>query len=219
LPDHVTGLALALREGTRALHGLAERSGIVREIVLGRVYEDAYVLYLRNLLPVYQEMEHILKSQRGLPLISTVARPPIYRAAAIEADLEALRGSAWSSLPVLRSSERYAECIAKSVRNGAARLLAHAYVRYMGDLSGGPVLGRKLSRALGLGPEALHFYTFPEIRDQTGFKVEYRRAICACGEQIADWSPVIDEAMIAFELNIALSESVLEAADSAVSGR
>jgi hypothetical protein len=30
---------------------------------------------------------------------------------------------------------------------------------------------------------------------------------------------VIDEAMIAFELNIALSESVLEAADSAVSGR
>ena len=47
----------------------------------------------------------------------------------------------------------------------APRLIAHAYVRYLGDLSGGRIVGRILARSPGLGPEALSFYDFPGIAD------------------------------------------------------
>jgi heme oxygenase len=45
-------------------------------------------------------------------------------------------------------------------------LLAHAYVRYLGDLSGGQVIRRRVAKAYGLeadGGSGLRFYDFKEL--------------------------------------------------------
>lgn len=50
----------------------------------------------------------------------------------------------------------------------APRLLAHAYVRYLGDLSGGQVIGARLRKAYGLnGLDGRRFYYFDLLNDKS----------------------------------------------------
>jgi heme oxygenase len=55
--------------------------------------------------------------------------------------------------------------------NGAPLLLAHAYVRYLGDLSGGQIIGGRIRRAYGLkGTEGTAFYDFSAKGEKSGFE-------------------------------------------------
>jgi heme oxygenase len=210
--DPAAGLAAALRERTRALHVQAERSGIVREILRGRASRHGYALLLRNLLPAYRELERGLERHRHAPGVRAAARPVLYRAPALAADLAALCGPAWSrSLPLLPAGERYADRVAAAGSRDGARLIGHAYARYLGDLSGGQILRRLLGRSLGLGPGCLAFYDFPDIPDPEGFKAGYRAALDRAALEIVDVDGVVEEAAAAFRLNIEVSEAVLAA--------
>lgn len=68
-------------------------------------------------------------------------------------------------------------------------LLAHAYVRYLGDLSGGQIIGGRIKRAYGLkGKEGTAFYDFSARGEKSGFEAD------ATGEEgkkrlmdIKDW--------------------------------
>jgi heme oxygenase len=207
------GLARRLRERTAALHAVAERSGIAREILRGAATRSGYALFLRNLLPVYQAMEHGLEARRDSPLIAPFARPPLYRAAALESDLVALCGDQWpASLSWLPAARRYAQRVDECAQGDGAGLIGHAYVRYLGDLSGGQVLARVLARSLGVGSGSLRFYAFPEISDIEQFKAEYRRALDRSAALPRDVDAVVEEAAVAFGLNIELSEAVQQAA-------
>ena len=94
------------------------------------------------------------------------------------------------------------------------RLVAHAYVRYFGDLSGGHVLKRLLGTSLGLGGDALSFYEFPEISDPRQFKDEMREALDRDGIVAADRELIIQEGVFAFEHNIDVSRAVQALANS-----
>ena len=75
------------------------------------------------------------------------------RAPAIESDLVALCGAHWShDIPLLAAGDLYARRIAKAAEGDGTRLIAHAYTRYLGDLSGGQILQRLLARSLELQP-------------------------------------------------------------------
>lgn len=205
-----TGLVEAMRERTRMLHVQAERTGAVRSVLRGVASRREYALLLRNLLPAYQELERGLERHRALPLVRPVARPELYRTVALTADIERLEGRERAdALPLMAAGERYAAHL-RNVSDGRGELLvAHAYVRYFGDLSGGQILRGVLARTLGLTPEELQFYSFPAIRDGDAFKEELRAAIDrAAGPGRA----IIDEAVRAFELNIDVSEAVHQAA-------
>jgi heme oxygenase len=209
------GLADAMRDRTRALHELAEQSGIVREVLWGRVSRDGYVLYIRNLLPAYEQLETSIEKLRHLPALAGIARSEIYRSPALRSDLEALGGADWrTSIPVLSAASGYADRIARAAQGDGARLLAHAYTRYLGDLNGGLVLGRILARTLALEPGARAFYAFPLIGDLNLFIKEYREALDSAGREIDDFEAVVGEAESAFRDNIEVSREVLGAAES-----
>ncbi len=209
----VLGLAAALRERTHALHVQAERSGIVREMLRGQASREGYALLLRNLLPAYAEMENALERHRLAPALRDLAQPAVYRAWALASDLEDLSGPDWASaLPLLPAGERYARQVGAAAQGSGTRLIAHAYARYMGDLYGGQILRRILARAPGLGPRSLGFYDFPAIADAEGFKAAYRQSLDRAALGIEDREAVIEEAAIAFELNIEVSLAVQERA-------
>lgn len=210
------GLAAALRARTRALHVRAERSGIVREVLAGRVSRHGYTLLLRNLMPAYVRLEEGLEQHRLAPGVHAFARPAVYRSEALAVDLEALCGPAWqSALPLLPAGTRYARQVASAAGGDGARLIAHAYTRYLGDLHGGQILRRILARSLGLGAQGLSFYDFPAIADADAFKIDFRAALDLAGVEIDDFAGVVDEAACAFEHNIAVSTAVLAAARAA----
>lgn len=199
--------ALYLR--TRALHLEAERTGIIRDLLRGEASRDGYVLLLRNLLPAYQAMEHGLDSQRGSALLGAIADYRLARAAAIESDLAALCGARWRhDFPVLAAGKLYASRVQEAAQGNGARLIAHAYTRYLGDLSGGQILQRLLARTLELRPAELSFYDFPDFSDLDALKADYRKALDQAGALAADPDAVIEEGAVAFSLNIDLSCAV-----------
>ena len=69
----------ALRERTRNLHMLAERSGMIADILQGRATREGYALLLRNLLPVYQTLEQQLARHVGTQPVGPVVRPELER--------------------------------------------------------------------------------------------------------------------------------------------
>jgi heme oxygenase len=194
----------ALRERTKSLHTEAERSGLVSEILHGRGTKFGYALLLRNLLPVYAAMENALVQKSASPALALIVRPALFRVGAIAADLQALSPRA-AELPLLPQATAYVNAIAAASSATGDRLIAHAYTRYLGDLSGGQILKRLLARSLALPAEALTFYDFPDIADIAAFKDDYRDAIERAGAMISDPDAVLTEAAHAFQLNIDLS--------------
>lgn len=207
------GLLEALRERTKQLHALAERTGIVAEILHRRGSLFGYALLLRNLLPVYRTMESALAGQRTSAVVGLIVRPELDRAGTIESDLRVIADLyGIGDLPQLPEAKRYAEAIRRASEGSGIRLIAHAYSRYLGDLSGGQILKKLLERSLDLPAEALSFYDFPGIADIAAFKSEYRSAIELAGDELGDFDVVAEEGARAFELNIDLSVAVQKAA-------
>jgi heme oxygenase len=210
------GLAEALREATRPLDAQAKRSGIVGGVRQGRASRRGYALLLRNLLPVYRVLEDGLERHRHAPGLRLFAWRALYRATALEADLEAIGGLAWEeSLPLLPEGEAYTSRVAAAAEGAGPRLIAHAYARYLGDLSRGQAMRKVLARSLGLGPEALSFYAFPAVTDPERFEEGIRDALDRAAPEIDDVPGLIAEAAQAVRLDIALAEAVLRAAEAA----
>ena len=204
-------LVQRLRRATRDLHTRAERTGIVATILDGTATRTGYALYLRNLLPAYQAMEHALEQHRDTPGIGALAWPALYRAPGIIADLADLAGpNGPESLPLLPAAERYAARIAWAGSGDGGLLLAHAYTRYLGDLSGGPILARRLGQIFGPDFRATAFMAFPAIGDVGVFANAFRASLNHAFDRVANPEDVVREALIAFALNIGLSCEVAD---------
>jgi heme oxygenase (biliverdin-producing, ferredoxin) len=201
-----------MRARTSALHTRAERSGIINDVLRGKASRYGYALLLRNLLPAYHQLEAGLEAHRHSPAVCAAASRELYRSPALRSDLNELFGREWeSALPLVPAGEKYGRQVAIAAGGDGTRLIAHAYSRYFGDLSGGQILKRLLGRAPGLQARELSFYDFPEIGDAAAFKDQYRRLIDEAAATIIDAAAVVDEAVMAFELNIAVSEAVKRA--------
>jgi heme oxygenase len=214
-------LTSVLRDRTRLLHGQAERSGIVADILRGRATVEGYALFLRNLAPAYRQLEFGLDLHRHEPGVRAFARSELYRSAALELDLAALMGPGWSAMLPAPSPAglSYARRIEDAASGSGAALIGHAYVRYMGDLSGGQVMKRLLAKTLDLPERALSFYEFPEIEDLTVCKDSIREALDDAPLTAADRQSVIAAAIEGFAMNIEVSDAVRRASLEPEAGR
>jgi heme oxygenase len=89
--------------------------------------------------------------------------------------------------------------------------VAHHYTRYLGDLAGGQMVGKLLERTYGItGPGAL-FYDFSALGSPSVFRTRYRALLDdAPFDEIAR-QQIADEAVRAFELNIAMLDELASA--------
>jgi heme oxygenase len=181
----------AVKTATWDLHMRAERSGIIAAILAGHASRAGVALLLRNLLPVYQVLD-----------ATPFCLPGLARSDAIEADLLVLSPQGEPAL--LAEGRAYADRVAEA---DAAGLIAHAYVRYLGDLNGGRIMQRRLLACLGDAASELRTHAYPGLADVAGFTRAYRVQLDAA-VRAADPEAVVREALVAFELNIALSVAV-----------
>lgn len=89
-------------------------------------------------------------------------------------------------------------------------LIAHAYTRYLGDLSGGQFLKRIAQKSMGLNDDGgLSFYAFPGVNSPNLFKQLYRSRMNSVELTEEETNGVLEEAVRAFELNIQVRSSIL----------
>ena len=199
----VNGLSVQMREGSRLEHEEAEGSSFIGALVDGRVSEAGYIDYLASLRPIYAAMEAIGVRFFGDPVLDEVLDPALFRVAAIDADL-----AYWTkgAPPTVQSAAvgAYVARIESTVADPML-YLAHHYTRYLGDLSGGQVIGRIVQRTYGLADgEGTAFYRFAAIPKPKPYKDGYRARPDALPLSVPEQERVVDEVRLAFRLNQAL---------------
>ena len=92
-------------------------------------------------------------------------------------------------------------------------LVAHVYVRYLGDLHGGQILKRLVARSLGLvGDSGTHFYAFGDETQVLALRQGLRLALGSLGLNSADSDAVVTEARWAFVQHQQLFTELADAA-------
>lgn len=186
-------LSALLRERTAAAHAAAESTPFLLALGQGRVTRAGVSGFLQRLLPVYEALE--TGRWREDPLVGPLLVPGLERAGRIREDLTALGAP-------LRADSDAAASYAARVQNAtsAPELVAHHYVRYLGDLSGGLVVAAALRRAHGL---FLQYLSFPGLRPPAVKRV-YREQLDRLPWSAEELERAVAEADAAFAASAAL---------------
>ena len=128
---------MGLKELTKEVHQDAERQGFVKVLMSGQMNEELYAEFLYNQHAIYNLLEACAMSHGLLNDF-----PQIRRAPSILADFQEL----WKKedMPELApSTEKYIQHMA-TIKEDPKKLMAHIYVRHMGDLSGGQMIAKRV---------------------------------------------------------------------------
>jgi heme oxygenase len=170
-----------IREATKEQHRQAEQQQFVKTLMSGEIHPKLYAIFLYNLSHCYAALEKWSQYQGLLDSL-----PNITRAEKLAHDCQDLWVRITPQPNVTDSTKRYIEHI-DSIRREPAKLFAHVYVRYLGDLYGGQMIKAKT-------PGANTYLDFDNTKEliQT-----IRETISSYTETDAD--AVIAEAKICFE--------------------
>jgi heme oxygenase (biliverdin-producing, ferredoxin) len=208
-------LAQRLKVETRDLHVQAERSAFMSRLLRGELSRTAYVALLRNLLAIYAELEPALRRHALHPAIAVLDLAPLARTEALVDDLAAFGAPdvATASIGIEPSCRLYVDRLRVIADTEPELLLAHAYVRYLGDLSGGQMLrgvvARNMQLPLGTG---VAFYDFGDASTTTGLAAKFRDGLDAA---TVDDDAIVREAKAAFDRHRALFDELASRHDIA----
>jgi len=123
-----------LKELTYEHHKNAERQDFVKEL-MGGISNERYCDFLHNQHPQYNVLEQFARLHN---LTDILIAPKIHQdIIELEKDLENYKPTVY---PVVK---QYLDHL-MSIRDDADKLMAHLYVRHMGDLSGGQMIAKRV---------------------------------------------------------------------------
>ncbi|KAJ7726560.1 hypothetical protein DFH07DRAFT_1000752 [Mycena maculata] len=230
-----------VREGIKKAHEEVGVSPAAAAMLHGELPKEEYIRFLMMLWHIYDTFERGLERHQTNPVLQPTYNPTLLaRAPSLSTDIAYLLGvpeSEWkvhrihvqlmaAQPPALETYVARIQAIADSPE--PSPLLAHAYVRYLGDLSGGQTIHRALAKAYGLtmGGAGLSFYAFKALHsnkpatqgDMKRIKEWFRAGMNkGAGDDMVVKEAVMNEASRVFEYTGAIFKEVsLEPQESKV---
>ncbi|TRY97264.1 hypothetical protein DNTS_020567 [Danionella cerebrum] len=207
-------LSEMLAAGTREVHEKAENSEFVQDFLRGRIRKELFKLGHVALYFTYSALEEEMERNKDHPQFAPLYFPhELHRRESLARDVQYFFGDDWQNqISVSPATERYVHRIHHIGQNDPVLLVAHAYTRYMGDLSGGQVLRKVAQRALKLPAdgEGLSFYEFENIHSAKAFKQLYRSRMNELELDTATRERLVEEAVRAFDFNIEIFRELEE---------
>jgi heme oxygenase len=167
----------SLKELTLAKHAEAEQQSFIKSIFAGNVDKQKYTDYLGQLVILYGALEAFADEHDIFGGIREIKRLKL-----IEQDWFELKGNDNAINIANQSTIEYVNYL-YSIRNDKKKLLAHIYVRHLGDMFGGQMMAKLL-------PGSNNMFKFDDIP----------KLMAGLRNQL-DVS-MADEANIAFDYNI-----------------
>jgi heme oxygenase (biliverdin-producing, ferredoxin) len=197
-------LATQLREGTSKSHTMAENVNFIKSFLGGVIDKRSYTEMLSKLYFVYEAIENAMEKNKEHEYIKPIYFPELNRTESLKEDLIFHYGEDWlENITLSKATLDYVNRINTISKEKPELLVAHAYTRYLGDLSGGQILKKIAQRSMGLeGSKGLAFYEFKEVSDETQFKLNYKAALDSLPIKENEASQIIAEANTAFTLNM-----------------
>ncbi|ESK90518.1 heme oxygenase [Moniliophthora roreri MCA 2997] len=178
--DFSRPLSDVLRECTKEAHENIEASAAATALLSGKVTKEEYIRFLMMLWHVYAALELALEKHATNTVLEPTYNPPLLeRAPALSSDISHLLQvpeDSWKAHPIHTSllataPEGLTDYVNRihelSDSKDPSALLAHAYVRYLGDLSGGQTIRHTIAKAYDLDEasgQGLSFYAFKELK-------------------------------------------------------
>nr|WDA99161.1 heme oxygenase [Gronococcus sybilensis] len=203
-------LATQLRKGTSKSHSMAENVSFVKSFLGGVVDKKSYRKLVANLYFVYQAIEQEMISHQNNSVLQPIFYKELFRKESLEKDLEFYYGEDWEEIIFpSAATQAYVQRIHQIASTQPELLVAHAYTRYLGDLSGGQILKRITQKAMNLhGKEGTEFYNFEDISDEKMFKDEYRNKLNNLNISSTLAQKIVSEANVAFDLNMKIFQEL-----------
>ncbi|WP_026422059.1 heme oxygenase (biliverdin-producing) [Actinokineospora inagensis] len=203
------GFATRLRMATRDEHERAERSVFVEALLDGRLGRAAYAGLLGQTYLFYEVLEDAGESWRGDPVIGEFVIDGLLRRDSLARDLAYLSGPNWrDAVTPLPATLSYVDRLKEVCFSDRGAFVAHHYTRYLGDLSGGQVIRRRMREVYGLDDDGVRFYVFDLIPKAKPFRDHYRSLLDGAPWRDGEREALIGEANVAFRLNRAVFDDL-----------
>ncbi len=176
---------MSLKELTHEQHRRAETRSFVKVLFSGNIDPKLYAQYLYNQFPMYELLE-VCAMPHGL--LSDI--PGILRSKAILEDYKELWGDTEETPKLCKVVQEYMNHI-MSIKDDPKKLMAHIYVRHMGDLAGGQMIAKRI-------PGSGKYYQFENADD---LKTKVRAKID---------DSMADEAKVCFDFAARFFEEMME---------
>ncbi len=169
-----------LKEAGKELHEGVENTWLIQSIFDGSISEEAYQDYLQNLYEIYSQLEASVRlhSYSDDESIREIFQPlvieELFRAGPIQNDLMKFGETC---LETVKAAKDYKKRLVDLSITKPHCLVAHYYLRFLGDLFGGQILAGRLSDCF---EGKLDFYDFTELcqaknlAEPTQFAREFR---------------------------------------------
>jgi heme oxygenase len=179
---HAENVGNNLRGLTQRMHEAAETQPFAQDMINGNISKKKYATYLFNQHPQYNLLE-TLAMIHGLTDVRIAPK--------IHADY----GELWEEFepdqpPLMPVVKEYMDHL-MTIKDDPEKLMAHIYVRHMGDLSGGQVIAKKV-------PGSGSMYKFENVKEIK------ERIRSRCDDSMAD------EANLCFDYATKLFEQMNE---------
>lgn len=172
---------MSLKVLTQVKHEEIESMPFTQYMMSGNISKEDYAKYLFQMIEVYKALEEVACNLNVLDDMTDIAR--YYH---ISHDYTELVGNN-IHYPILPATKEYCDYI--HMINDPKVIIAHMYVRYMGDMAGGQMIKK-------LVPGSGSFYDFKNLRD---LMMTFR-------SKLSD--DMAEEAIMAFNFNIAITRQL-----------
>ena len=211
-----TPLSHRLRAETKEAHTIAERSGIMRDLLRGTITLPAYVLLLKNLAALYQAMEVELDRNANHAALQGVDWNAVRRYPALQHDIAQLIDSTAATDALAPATLEYVARVHELGDHAPELLFAHAYLRYLGDMYGGQIIKRiMLEKVIPGHDDAVSFYEFDRIENLHAFMVPFRESLDSIRLSSAQSDGMVREALLGYELHARMFEELASRTGSA----
>ncbi|KDQ14991.1 hypothetical protein BOTBODRAFT_109306 [Botryobasidium botryosum FD-172 SS1] len=175
--DFALPISELMRTGTAAAHTKAESNPAVAKIIGGHMEPHEYVQYLMMLWHVYNAMEIALDEHASHPVLAPTYNPTLLgRTHTLSRDIAHFLDISPTALTTHPTWVDFLASMPPAVTNYVNRirtvataspelLLAHTYVRYLGDLSGGQFIRLRMVKTFNLDSsgKGVQFYDFGSL--------------------------------------------------------
>ncbi|MEV0396330.1 heme oxygenase (biliverdin-producing) [Polymorphospora rubra] len=208
------GIAARLRAATDTAHQAAESTTYVTALIGGKLTVEGYALLVTQHYFIYEVLESAAETMRDDPVAGPFVADELTRLPALVEDLEFLHGPQWrDQARAGTATEAYRERLREVCFTWPAGFVAHHYTRYLGDLSGGAIVGKAIRDTYAFpAGRGTRFYEFDGITSRGRFKREYRERLDALRLGPDEFDRMAGEAVVAFDLNRAVFTELAQAA-------
>jgi heme oxygenase len=165
---------------------------------------------------IYAALEPALRRHAAHPVLAAVYSTELFRGAALTADIRALRNDCAidsdGDQPIVALAAATLSYVARLRELDTSKpelLLAHAYVRYLGDLNGGQILKAIVGKSLALSDvAATSFYDFGDAARIAEMARQFRAGLAGLSLMPPAADAIVNEAKRSFELHIAMFDEL-----------